>query len=130
MEKDWLKRPSDGQQQEARKKTLIRLLLLRRRQPVSCTLVTTRVPGSQAAVPPSCSTLTGAELSQAKEVLHLRAQSRFSPVQLCEPVDYGLPGFSVREGILQARIRGVDQHSVGGHPGEVRWTVTPKEGKD
>jgi len=23
-----------------------------------------------------------------------------------------------------------DQHSVGGHPREVRWTVTPSEGKD
>ena len=23
-----------------------------------------------------------------------------------------------------------DQHSVGGHPREVRWTVTPREGKD
>ena len=134
MEKDWLKRPSDGQQQEARKKTLIRLLLLRRRQPVSCTLVTTRVPGSQAAVPPSCSTLTGAELSQAKEVCvpvhlappgspqskqlcHLHAQlslgqschrqkifactragSLRSCPTLCDPVDCGLSGFSVRRG--------------------------------
>ena len=23
-----------------------------------------------------------------------------------------------------------DQHSAGGHPREVRWTVTPSEGKD
>jgi len=23
-----------------------------------------------------------------------------------------------------------DQHSVGGHPKEVRWTVAPNEGKD
>ena len=28
----------------------------------------------------------------------------------------------------QSRSR--DQHSVGGHPREVRWTVTPSEGKD
>ena len=26
--------------------------------------------------------------------------------------------------------RSRDQHSVGGHPREVRWTVTPSEGKD
>ena len=26
--------------------------------------------------------------------------------------------------------RSRDKHSVGGHPGEVRWTVTPSEGKD
>ena len=100
MEKDWLKRPSDGQPQEAQKKTLIRLLLLRWRQPVSCTLVTTRVPASQAAVPPSCSTFTRAELSQAKKVLHLCVQGCLRHVQLCDPVDRGLPGFSVKEGFL------------------------------
>jgi len=26
--------------------------------------------------------------------------------------------------------RSRDQHSVGGHPREVRWTVTPSEGSD
>jgi len=26
--------------------------------------------------------------------------------------------------------RSRDQHSVGGHPREVRWTVTPSKGKD
>ena len=26
--------------------------------------------------------------------------------------------------------RSRDQHSAGGHPREVRWTVTPSEGKD
>jgi len=26
--------------------------------------------------------------------------------------------------------RSRDKHSVGGHPREVRWTVTPREGKD
>ena len=35
--------------------------------PCPCTLGTARVPASQAAVPPSCSTLTGAELPQARK---------------------------------------------------------------
>ena len=35
--------------------------------PCPCTLGAARVPTSQAAVPPSCSTLTGAELPQAKK---------------------------------------------------------------
>ena len=26
--------------------------------------------------------------------------------------------------------RSRDQHSVGGHPREMKWTVTPSEGKD
>jgi len=26
--------------------------------------------------------------------------------------------------------RSRDKHSIGGHPREVRWTVTPSEGKD
>ena len=38
-----------------------------------------------------------------KKVLRLCAQGRFSCVQLCDPVDCGLPGFSVK-GVLQARI--------------------------
>ena len=38
-----------------------------RGSPCSCTLGATRVPASQAAAPPSCSTLTGAELPQAKK---------------------------------------------------------------
>ena len=37
---------------------------------------------SQAAVPPSRSTLTGAELPQAKKSLHLRTQDHFGHVQL------------------------------------------------
>ena len=34
---------------------------------VTCALGAARVPASQAAAPPSCSTLTGAELPQAKK---------------------------------------------------------------
>ena len=29
----------------------------------------------------------------------------FGRVQLCDPVDYSLPGFSIREGLLQARMK-------------------------
>ena len=52
-----------------------------------CTLGAASVPASQAAVPPSCSTLTGAELTQAKKkkkkkVLQLCVQGRFGLVQL------------------------------------------------
>ena len=39
-----------------------------------------RVPASQAAAPPSCSTLTGAELPQAKKILHLCMQDHFGSV--------------------------------------------------
>ena len=65
-----------------------------------CTIGATGVSTSQAAVPPS--TLTKAELPQTK-VLHVCTQGHFSRVQLCDTVDYGLQGFSVR-GVLQARI--------------------------
>ena len=37
-------------------------------------------------MPPSCSTLTGAELPQTKKVLHLCAQGCFGPVQLFAPL--------------------------------------------
>ena len=33
-----------------------------------------------------------------KKILHLCMQGHFGSVQLCDPVDCGLPGFSVREG--------------------------------
>ena len=58
-------------------------------------------PASQAAAPPSCSTLTGTELPQAKEkksLVFMNAGSLRSGLTLCDPVDCGLPGFSVREG--------------------------------
>ena len=34
----------------------------------------------------------------------MHAGSLRSSLTLCDPVDYGLPGFSVRVGVLQARI--------------------------
>ena len=55
-------------------------------------------PRKPRAGPPSPSTLTGAELPQAKKVLRLCMQGHFGCVRLCDPVDCGLPGFSVREG--------------------------------
>ena len=70
-----------------------------RGSPCPCTLGTARVPTSQAAVAPSCSAFTGAELPQAKKVLYLCTQGHFSCVwTLWSPVDCGLPGFPVREG--------------------------------
>ena len=46
----------------------------------------------------------GQSYHRQKKVLRLCTQGCFSPT-LCDPVDYGLPGFSVREGVLQARIQ-------------------------
>ena len=64
-EKDWPKRPSDGQLQEVRKKAVIGPFFeLPRGEAV-------RVPASQASAPPPSLALTGAELPQAKKVLHL-----------------------------------------------------------
>jgi len=58
--------------------------------------------------PSSCTTFMlnshWVELPQAKKVLSLYVQGHFGCVRLCDPVDHGLPGFSVREGVLQARI--------------------------
>ena len=70
-----------------------------------CTLGATRVPASQAAVPPSCSTLTGADLPQAKKksLASVCTGLLQSCPTLFNPVDCALPGFSVR-GVLQARI--------------------------
>ena len=58
--------------------------------------------------PSSCATFMlnshwGRAATDKKKVLHLCAQGCFGPVQLCTPVAYGLPGFSVR-GVLQPRI--------------------------
>ena len=106
MEKDWLKRPSDRQLQEAQKKT-DRVIhnAWGGGSPCPCTLCATRVPTSQAAAPPSRSTLTGAELATGKKknLASIHTRSLWSCSSLCDPVDCGLPGFSVR-GVLQARI--------------------------
>ena len=59
---------------------------------------TARVPTSQEAVSHSCTTLTGAELLQAKNILCICAHGCFSRVRLCDPVACGLPDFSIKEG--------------------------------
>jgi len=68
-----------------------------------CTLCAARVPASQAAAPPSCSTLTGAELPQAKTLASMCSGLFWSCPTRCIPIDCGLPGFSVR-GALWATI--------------------------
>ena len=71
------------------------------------TLGAARVPTSRAAAPPSGSALTGAELPQAKkkkDLVFMGTVSLWSCPTVCDPVDCGLPGLSVREWVLQARI--------------------------
>ena len=81
--KDQPKRPSDHQLQEARKKGSDRSITpVAEGVHVPKHLVLPRVPTSQAAVPPSLSTLPEAELPQTKNVLGLWAQSLFGIVQL------------------------------------------------
>ena len=61
--------------------------------------------------PSSCTTFTlyshwgrAATFKRKQNLVFMHAGSlRFCPT-LCDPVDSGLPGFSVREGVLQARI--------------------------
>ena len=104
MEKDWPKRPSDGQLQEAQKKT---------NRVITPEAEAVRVPEHLA--PPGS--------PQAKQLRHLHTQVSLGQSYhgqkkslasmhtgllqpcpaLCDAVDCGLPGFSVR-GVLQARI--------------------------
>ena len=108
MEKDWPKRPSDHQLQEAWKKTDRAI-----------------TPATEAVCVPEHLVLPGS--LQAKQLHHLHTQLSlgqrchrqkkkkkslvFTHTQLlrscptlCDPVDCGMPGFSVRDGVLQARI--------------------------
>ena len=107
MEKGWPKRPSDYKLQEAKKKK-------DSERAMTPTVEAVRVPAHLA--------LSGS--LQAKKPHHLHAQlslrqschrqkclestitgSLWSCPTLCDPVDCGLPGLSVREGVvLQARI--------------------------
>ena len=106
MEKDWPKKPSDHQLKEAQKKTLIGWWLLQWRQPVILYTWHHQGPCSQAAAPPSHSTLTGAELPQAKKkVLHLCAQGRYGHVWLLATLwTVACQGSLSGRGVLQARI--------------------------
>ena len=51
--------------------------------------------------PSSCATFTlnshWGRATTGKKVLRLCTLGRFNRVRLCRPVDFGLPGFSVRE---------------------------------
>ena len=70
-----------------------------RGSPCPCTLCAASVPARQAAVPPSRSTLTGSELPQAgkkKNLASMCAGSFQSCSTLCNPIDCGLWGFSIR----------------------------------
>ena len=105
-EKDWPKRPPDAQLQEARKKT-DRVNYCCGGSPCPCILGAAKICASQAAAPPSRFTLTGAELLRAnKSLASMHTGSLWSCPTLCNPVDCGLPGFSVGVGVgvLQARI--------------------------
>ena len=64
-----------------------------------------RVPASQAAATPSCSTLTGAELPQAKKkILRLCTQGRFGHVQLFVTLWTVACQASLSGVVLQAKI--------------------------
>jgi len=63
--------------------------------------------------PSSCTTLTlsfhwGRAATDKKKkklgLVFMRAGSLRSCLTLCDPIDCGLPGFSVRDGVLQAKI--------------------------
>ena len=71
-------------------------------------LGTARVPVSQAALQPSYSSLTGAELLQAKKSLASMCGGllRSCPSH-CDPVDCGLPDFSVRKRVSPDKSTGV-----------------------
>jgi len=93
--------------------------------PCTCTLGTTWVPASQAAAPPSFSTVTGAELPQAKKSFaSMHTGSLQSCAALCDPVDCGLPGFSVR-GVLQARILEHIGHYWLPYPSRALYSLLP-----
>ena len=106
-EKDWPKRPSDHQLQEARKKDSDRA--------ITPAAKAVRVPAHQHRQgphkPSSWATFMlnshwGRAATSKKSLASMHTGSLWLCPTLCNPVDCGLPGFSVREagGILQARI--------------------------
>ena len=106
MEKDWPKRPSDCQLQEAQKKDSDRA--------ITPAAEADRVPahfappGSRRA---SCTTFTlnshwGRAATDKKSLASVCTGLLPSCPTLCDPVDYGLPGFSVREGASPGKNTG------------------------
>ena len=67
MEKDWPTRLLIASYTRLEKRLWWGRVSWGRGSPCPCTLGDTRVPASQAAVPPSCSALTGAKLTEAKK---------------------------------------------------------------
>ena len=106
MEEDWPKRPSDHQLQEAQKKTD------RAITPAAeavCVPEHLAPPGSLQAkqlhhLHAQLTLGRAATGKKKKSLVFMHAESLRSYPTLCDPVDCGLPGFSVREGVLQARI--------------------------
>ena len=105
-EKDWPKRPSDHQLQEAREKDSDRAITHAK---------AVHVPAHQHRQgphkPSSWATFMlnshwGRAATGKKSLASMHTGSLWLCPTLCSPVDCGLPGFSVREagGILQARI--------------------------
>ena len=104
MEKVWTKRPSDHQLQVARKKTLIEPQLLWERQSMSPAHLAP--PGSLQAKQLATFTLSphwGRVATVKKSLASMHTGSLLSCPALCDPLGYGLPGFSV-QGLLQTRM--------------------------
>ena len=105
---DWPKRSSDCQLQEAKKNSD------RAITPAAeavCVPEHLALPGSlkakqlhhlhtQLSLEESCHR----QKKKKKSLVFMSARSLWSCLTLCDPVDCGLPGFSVRERVLQARI--------------------------
>ena len=67
-------------------------------------------------MPPSSSTLTGAELPQTKGVFRLCVQGHFGHVGVCDCVHSGLPGFSFRDGGSAGKNTGVYRPTLAAIP--------------
>ena len=98
LEKDWLERPSDRQLREARERSLVRAITSALEAVrVSAHLV---LPGSpQARQLHYCHAQLslGQSCHRQKNLASMQAGPFQSCLILCNPVDCGLPGFSVRE---------------------------------
>ena len=99
MEKDWPERPSDGQLREAHKKTGRAIIPSTK---AVCVPAHLAPPGSlqakqlrhlhaQLSLGQSCH-----RPKKKKGLVFMRAVSLLSCPTVCDPVDCGLPGFSVR----------------------------------
>ena len=100
MEKDWPKRSSDHQLQEAQKKNSDRAITLTAGAVhVPAHLVPREFPQAKLLCHLHAQPSLGQSYHRQKKVLRLCTQGHFSCAHtLCSPVDCGLPGFSVRKG--------------------------------